>query len=195
MSVEEVMREVRKDKPFYKSSGGGATFSGGEPLSQSEFLLALAKQCHEEGIHTAIETSGYAKWDTLATIYPYIDLFLFDLKIMDEGLHKKHIGVSNTPILENLRKLRKANAGVIVRVPVIPGYTDGADNLEQIAGIATECEIANVHLLPYHQYSEKKYYNLGKDYPMGDIPALSKDDLKKYVPIFAQRGIEVQIGG
>ncbi|MCO5384864.1 MAG: glycyl-radical enzyme activating protein [Desulfosporosinus sp.] len=195
MSVEDVMLEVRKDRLFYKSSGGGVTFSGGEALSQSEFLLALAKQCREEGIHTAIETSGYANWESLSMVYPYIDLFLFDLKIMDEGLHKKHIGVFNTPILENLRKLRACNAEVIIRVPIIPGYTDGLDNVEKIAEIMAECEIPTVHLLPYHKYSEKKYHNLGKDYPMGDILALAKDDMNLYIPTFSQHGIQVHIGG
>ena len=131
--VPEVMAIVRRDAAYYKSSGGGVTFSGGEPLMQPEFLEAALRECHREGFHTAIETSGFAPWSVIGQVLPCIDLFLFDIKHMDPARHLELTGVDNKLILENLRRIGESGAAIWIRLPLIPGINDGEGNLSAVA--------------------------------------------------------------
>lgn len=129
VTVEEVLDDIERDVIFYDQSGGGVTFSGGEPLLQPEFLLALLAECKKRGIHTAVDTTGFAAPEILLQASQITDLFLYDLKIMDDGLHRQYTGVSNGVILDNLRELAARHGNIIIRVPVIPGINDGDENI------------------------------------------------------------------
>ena len=132
MTVEQVMDDVLRDVVFYDESGGGVTFSGGEPLLQGDFLLDLLRACKAHDLHTVVDTCGFASPETLDRVRPYVDLFLYDLKLMDDDRHRVVTGASNRLILDNLRRLAEHNHPVVLRVPVIPGINDDEDNLRQI---------------------------------------------------------------
>jgi pyruvate formate lyase activating enzyme len=162
MSTEEVLAEIRKDLVFYARSKGGATFSGGEPLLQDEFLCALLGSCAREGIDTAVDTSGHAPARILERAAEHAGLFLYDLKIMNDDLHQEFTGVSNRRILENLRLLTVWKKRVIVRVPVIPGINDFEDNFAAIAAFVDHLGgIEEVQLLPYHHLGQDKHRRIG----------------------------------
>ncbi len=172
ITVEELLSALERDALLYDRSEGGVTFSGGEPLFQPEFLLAALKACKERHIHTTVDTSGHAPTSVLAAIAPCTDLFLFDLKPMDEEEHRRYTGVSNHLIHENLRKLVEWGKPVIVRVPLIPGVTDTDRNIQMLVAFLRELRggIKKVELLPYHDVAEK-YQRLGRPY---DMPQLSR---------------------
>ncbi len=196
MTVPEVVTEILKDVAFYDESGGGVTFSGGEPLLQAEFLEALLQRCRVEEIHTAVDTSGLAPWPALRRISRYVDLFLYDLKLMDEELHRRYTGVSNAPILANLRALVGQGSRVAVRVPVIPGINDGAANFAQMAAFLTSLPaVPTVSLLPYHQAAVDKYARLGLPYPLAGLAAPSDDRLADLAGQLQALGLTVRIGG
>jgi pyruvate formate lyase activating enzyme len=170
MSVVEVMAEIRKDLVFYDESGGGVTFSGGEPLLQTDFLLALLQACKAEGIHTAVDTSGYAAWEEFEAISPYVDLFLYDLKTIDDAVHIQATGVSNALILSNLSKLSQRGSNLRVRVPVIPGINDSPEAIQSLGEfLAALPHPPVVELLPYHLSGVEKYHRLGRSYQLEDI--------------------------
>jgi pyruvate formate lyase activating enzyme len=176
MAVAQVIAEVERDRPFYDESGGGATFSGGEPLLQPEFLLGLLSACREREIRTALDTCGYGPWSTLDRIRSYVDLFLYDIKTLDDDQHRALTGVSNRPILENLRGLSEHGHTIVLRVPVIPGINDGADNLRAIGALAAGLPArVRVELLPYHRIGVEKYARVDRRYPLPDIPSPSPD--------------------
>ncbi|MGE5340633.1 MAG: glycyl-radical enzyme activating protein [Candidatus Omnitrophota bacterium] len=168
--VDEVMFEIEKEIVFYDQSGGGVTFSGGEPLEQPRFLGALLDACRTRDIHTAIDTSGNISPDVFNPFIDRTDLFLYDLKIMDEHLHIACTGVSNTHILKNLQTLSQKNKPTIIRFPVIPGFTDGDDNIQAIGDYVSSLQnIRNIHeinLIPYHRTGEAKYKRLNMTYNM-----------------------------
>lgn len=198
VTVEEVMDEIEKDVIFYEQSGGGATFSGGEPLLQEDFLSALLEECRERRIHTAVDTCGFAPWETIEKIAGLTDLFLYDLKIIDENAHEKYAGEINDLILENLKKLSAVFKNIIIRVPLIPGITDTDSNLEQVAGFLEPLEqIREVDLLPYNKLSEDKFRRIQKTPRggMGQLPTQTEEDLIKKANLFRSRGYEVKIGG
>ena len=159
-TADEVVRELVKDKRLYENSGGGVTFSGGECMLQTDFLIELLKRCKEEGIHTAVDTAGHIPPEYFERIMPYTDLFLYDVKCVDSEKHKKYTGVGNELILSNLQKLLDANKRVIIRVPVISGVNDSMDEIVKIKKICTGAE--KIELLPYHAMGEHKYAALGK---------------------------------
>ncbi|MCS7216688.1 MAG: glycyl-radical enzyme activating protein [Candidatus Bipolaricaulota bacterium] len=172
ITVEELLSLLERDALLYDRSQGGVTFSGGEPLFQPDFLHAALAACKERRIHTAVDTSGYAPWDVFERIAPLTDLFLFDLKPMDEEAHRRYTGVSNRLIHANLRRLAELGRPVRVRVPLIPGITDTEENLQALLALLGEVQgrILGVELLPYHDVAEK-YQRLGKSYGM---PSLSR---------------------
>lgn len=133
MTVEEVITEIEKDIPFYEESNGGVTFSGGEPLLQKDFLIKLLRSCKLKNIPTAIDTCGYAKWDSINEVSKYADLFLYDLKIIDDYKHKSLTGVSNKIILENLKKLLSLGCKVTIRIPIIPAFNDDDKSIKEIS--------------------------------------------------------------
>jgi pyruvate formate lyase activating enzyme len=165
MTVEQVMAEIERDVVFYDQSGGGVTFSGGEPLIQRKFLMELLRCCKEHEIHTTLDTSGYAAWKMIAEAAQLTDLFLYDLKCIDDEKHKRYTGVSNRSILSNLQRLTEAGAAVIVRIPLIPGINDDEDNLihtqQFLAGLPG---LVGVEVLPYHDIARAKYATLGLEY-------------------------------
>lgn len=178
-TADELVYEILKDKSFYDSSGGGVTFSGGEPLMQQPFLLEVLKQCREKGVHTAIETTGFADLDKLLEAAEHLDLIFFDVKQMDEETHKQVTGVSNELILTNLVALAKAHSNIIVRIPVIPGINDSEENISRTAALTAELGIGTLELLPYHNLGEVKYGQLGRKYALSEIKAPDEDRMKE----------------
>ena len=154
-TVDEVMKEILKDKPFYETSGGGVTFSGGECMLQIDFLCEILRKCKENGIHTAVDTAGNVPWESFERVLPYTDLFLYDVKCITESLHKKGTGVSNELILQNLQRL-KGKADIIIRVPVIPEFNDDASEQDKIKEFLQQNNFEKVEYLPYHDMGEHK---------------------------------------
>jgi pyruvate formate lyase activating enzyme len=196
VTVSQLMQEFRKDLIFFDESGGGVTLSGGEPLLQFEFLSELLRNCHEENVHVAIDTSGYVGWKNYQAILPMVNLFLFDLKLMDDADHRKYTGVSNHLILQNLERLMESGIPVIVRIPLIPGITDTTENLRSIAEFLSQFLIIPVvHLLPYNPMGEEKYKKLNKRLKLANLKTQSKDTLTDLQTLFSSQGIRVRIGG
>ncbi len=196
MTVAEALAEILKDRVIYDESGGGATFSGGEPLMQPEFLLTLLDACHQEGIHTALDTCGYAPREQLLTAARLANLILYDLKIMDDRRHRECTGVSNRLILENLEALGRAHANIWIRVPLIPGFNDDGDALESIARFAGSVEgVRQVNLLPYHETGLHKFARLGRTYRPGMLPPPSAESLQHAAEAFRAVGLAVHTGG
>lgn len=164
-TLEEIMHRLRHDKPFFDTSGGGVTVSGGECLCQPEFTLELLKQCKAEGIHTAVDTTGFVKWDVIESVLPYTDLFLYDLKCMDSALHKQVIGVPNELILENCKKIAEHGGKIQIRIPTIPMFNDSKEHFDKygefLVGIKDAIDI--VQLLPYHTLGVSKHERLLKE--------------------------------
>jgi pyruvate formate lyase activating enzyme len=161
-TVEDLLHRVLKDRPFYEQSGGGVTISGGEPLSQPEFVLQLLKRLKECGIHTALDTTGHTKYDVIEKVLPYTDLFLYDLKHMDSGRHKTMTGVPNERILENAHKIAQAGGRMQIRVPVIPDFNDSPDSIRE-TGIFSKSlgdAVTVIQLLPYHNLGVMKYHRI-----------------------------------
>lgn len=164
LTTDELMEEIRKDLAFYQESGGGVTFSGGEPLAQPDFLEAVLEACRGDGIHTAVDTSGAVPYELFERILPYVDLFLYDLKLMDDARHTRETGASNRPILENLRKLARAGRRITIRIPVVPGINDDDDNISATGRfVASLPDVLDVQLLPYHKTGEGKYRLLNRE--------------------------------
>lgn len=196
MTETEVMREILKDRIFYEDSGGGVTFSGGEPLSQPGFVRAVLSRCQEEGVHTAVDTSGYGNQEDLLSLAAETDLFLFDLKLMDDEKHKQYTGFSNRPILENLAALATVHHNIWLRVPIVPGITDDSDNLDAIAERAAELPaVRQVCLLPYHKTAAEKFKRMGLPYPLEHTEPPNSEMMESLRGRLAARGFCVTIGG
>lgn len=197
MSVDEVMAVLREDLPFYDESGGGATFTGGEPLLQGPFVLELLSACKAEGIRTALDTSGYAARELVLEAGTLADIVLFDLKLADDGRHRAATGVSSSPILENLAALASAGAAIALRVPLIPGINDALGDLEAAAKVAASCggAIRKVHILPYHSAAKGKYALRGAVYAMGDTVPPSDEAARAAAAVFERAGMSATIGG
>ena len=174
MTTAEVMAEAMKDRTFYKHSGGGITFSGGEPLMQPAFLLELLGECRRLGVDAALETTAHGSFDALAAAARLLDTLYIDLKHLDPDRHRELTGVANTLILDNIRRLDGEGKRFIVRIPVIPGCNDGPGEIEAIARFCLGLEsVAAIELLPYHPLGEHKYASLGRDYPLKGLAAPS----------------------
>lgn len=192
-TMEEIIDEVMKDEPFYEESGGGVTLSGGEVLYQAEFATELLRQLKEKGIHTASETTGFAKKEVFANYIQQVDLLYFDVKHHDELQHKRGTKASLAPILNNLAFALKHHDNLIVRIPVIPDFNDGPENAEAFAQLFHRMGIQQVELLPFHQFGEKKYAFLDREYSMQDIPQLHTEELTYFKEILEQQHIACQI--
>ena len=170
-TVPEVLALVLRDRAFYACSGGGMTLSGGEPMAQFEFTLALLQAARGEGLHTCMETSGHATSERFEAVLPCVDLFLFDLKHADPLRHRALTGVSNEQIFGNLDLLVRRGASVVLRCPLVPGINDSADDLAAIAGLHRRYpSIQGIDLLPYHALGRGKAAQLGRAWPLGEIP-------------------------
>jgi pyruvate formate lyase activating enzyme len=162
VTVGEILGEIERDRKFYEPSGGGVTFSGGEPAMQPEFLLALVKAAKAEGINVAVETSGLAPFSVYESILPYVNTFLFDYKETNEARHREFTGVSNELILANLRKLHDSGASILVRCPVIPGLNDRDEHFEGIARLTRELpNLIGAEILGYHKLAASKSGRMG----------------------------------
>jgi len=196
MSAAEVMREVERDTIFYDQSGGGVTFSGGEPLAQPEFLLEMLGLCRAKGIRTAIDTSGHAPWEVLRAAAALTDIFLYDLKLMDAEKHRRWTGCGNELILDNLVRLSRCHESVTVRVPVIPGINDDQTNARHTAEFLRErTSVRRVVLLGYHATGEAKYARLGRAYELTGTGQPGAERLAALARIYEAAGLEAQVGG
>ena len=195
MSVQEVIDEVAQDQVFYRNSGGGVTLSGGEPAAQPRFAAGIARGCTDLGIHVALESCGCVPWAAFARLVPYVDLFLYDLKIMDPERHRQHTGSSNQLALANLERLAGAGASIQVRVPLIPDHTDGDDNLEAICRFASGLGIRRVAFLPYNPSTAAKYSWLERDDVPPSLTQQSRERLDQIRRMGESFGFTVQIGG
>ena len=196
MSVEEVLKEIEKDAVFFNESAGGVSFSGGEPLLQHEFLLSLLKVCKKKGYYTAVDTTGFTSQKILEKITPDVDLFLYDLKTLDDSKHIEYTGVSNRVILENLKFLVHRQKEIIVRIPVIPGVNDTSEELARIGTFVTELGgIREIQILPYHQTGIDKYVRLGKKYRMADLVPPSSDNMIEFANELGKYCSSISVGG
>jgi pyruvate formate lyase activating enzyme len=196
MHVENLMGIIEKDVIFYDESGGGATFSGGEPLMQADFLLELLKACGRRDIHRAIDTSGYADEDVLMAIARETELFLFDLKLMDSDKHKKYTGVSNRKILSNLELLARQGASITIRIPLLPGINDNDENIHTTGKFISKLPgIKHVDILPYHEAARYKYLKLSTNYSGEKMLPPSEEQLSRAAQRLKRFGLKVKIGG
>jgi len=195
MTTREVLSEIRKDRVFHEESGGGVSLSGGEPVMQHDFARSVLQACRDEGIHTAIDTSGYAPREQLLTVAELADLVLYDLKLMDDARHVRYTGVSNATILENLLALGRQHREIWIRVPLIPGVNDGAAELETMARFAAGVPgVRRLCLLPYHELGMHKNRRLGRPYRMNGTGAPNAEQLDRAARVFRTTGLEVMIG-
>nr|WP_066821907.1 trans-4-hydroxy-L-proline dehydratase activase [Clostridium tepidiprofundi] len=195
MNTSQLMKEIQKDEVFYNESGGGVTFSGGEPLQQHEFLSYMLDECRKKGIHTAVDTSGFTSWDILSKIADKTDLFLYDIKHMDDDKHKKYTGVSNKIILDNLKKLSLRHNNISVRMPIIPDINDDYENLNRTKEFLSTINVTQINLLPYHKIGIDKYNRIFKEYKLLNIEEPSKEKMSEILKSFCELGIKVKIGG
>ena len=194
-SAQKLFKEILKDKVFYTNSGGGVTISGGEPLNQAKFVKAVFELCQREGIHTALDTSGFSKTESLKLVIPYTDLFLFDLKHMDDYKHQRLTGISNRLIHKNLKILAKTSKDIQIRVPLIPGYNDMDDNILATVEFVSSLKITQIAFLPYNRMAGSKYTWMGKKYTLEGLKPQTLKDLDHIRKIAVDHNLEVQIGG
>lgn len=197
-SADYVLRNILKDRMFFEESGGGVTFSGGEPLCQPLFLKELLNLCHAHDIHTAVDTAALCPPEPLVDLAPLVDLFLFDLKCADEDLHLRGTGTSNRGILDNLARLGEVHRNIWIRIPVIPGFNDTPHEMEALASIAARATgIRQVWLLPYHGSWAAKPARLGKRTPDLALQAQTPtpQTMEQFARLFRTRGLDTQIGG
>jgi pyruvate formate lyase activating enzyme len=194
--VADLVAEIERDRPFFESSGGGVTFSGGEPLCHPTFLADCLEACREKGLHTAVDTSGFASRRVICDIARLADVLLYDLKHMDPEAHERHTGVDNRRILENLRALSGENAEIWIRFPLIPSFNDDDANLEAMALYVGSLPNAHpVFVLPYHAIGVDKYRRLGRRPPEVDYGSPSEDEIERVVERLRSHGLDVHNGG
>ena len=193
-TVDEVLKKVLADRSFFEHSGGGATVSGGEALCQPEFTGELLRRLKEEGIHTALDTTGYAKWEIVESVLPYTDLFLYDLKHMDSERHEKTVGVPNEPILENARRIAAAGGKFQIRIPVIPLFNDSEDNIRKTAEFCRSLgsAVELVQLLPYHNLGAAKIHRIS-DAKIVEATPPSDEKMARLKSIMEEYGLRVTI--
>ena len=196
MTAAEVVAEIEKDLIFYDESGGGATFSGGEPLMQAEFLETLLASCRSRDIHTAVDTSGHAGADRFRRMADLADLVLFDLKIMDDRAHRIHTGISNGRILENLKWLAASGTPHRIRFPLVPGITEGEDNIRDMAQFVMAAGAErHIDILPFHRTAEGKYRRLGMENAAENLRPPRPEIIATAKQHFEDLGFKVTVGG
>jgi pyruvate formate lyase activating enzyme len=195
MTTEEVLKEVMKDKVFYRQSGGGVTISGGEPLLQIGFTAELLELVKREGAGTCIETAGNVPWSHFERILPFTDLFLYDVKFLDPVLHKEWTGCDNVKILSNLRKLVETDKEIIIRIPLIPDVNDGNEFRSIIDSVSEMKNIREIHILPFHQLGSSKYEQMGMEYSMKDYREENDEMVRACEQYAIGKGFRVSVGG
>jgi len=196
MTVSEVMAEVEKDRAFYRRSGGGLTIGGGEPLAQHRFTAELLEAAQDAYLHTAIETSGHAKWEHFERILRSVDLLHFDLKHVDPVRHRDLTGRSNESILGNLAKVLsiKEPRDVVIRIPVIPGCNDGDDDIRESARFVAESGFTQIELMPYHEFGVSKYRQYGMIYPLAAAEPVPEHELQRLRAVAEGFGLQEVTG-
>lgn len=195
-TVKEVMEEIMRDMPYYSRSGGGLTLSGGECLWQPDFGIALLKAAHENGINTAIETTGFADWEVIEQFIPEVDVFLMDIKHINSAKHKEFTTRPNELILHNAHKIAEKAKCLIIRVPVIPGFNDTVEEIGEIAKFTASLPNVNeIHLLPYHRMGKDKYDGLSRPYLMGDVPSPTTAKMQELLAVAKSYGLTTHLGG
>jgi pyruvate formate lyase activating enzyme len=202
MTVKEVISEIGKDRIFFDESNGGVTLSGGEPIFQPEFLDELLRELKQQNYHVALDTCGFAEQMEFEKILPFVDLFLFDIKLIDDTEHIQYTGVSNQQILKNLHFLFENQKNVIIRFPIIPGITNSPKNIAAIKSVLKHSPVhqftsspIEIHLLPYHSIAKKKYRRFLFENKMPDVKDMRKEDLIQLKREFEESGFSVKIGG
>ena len=195
--VEPLMEVLLRDLPYFEESGGGITFSGGEPLMQPEGLIELLEACRARGVHTAVDTSGYAPQEVFDQILPLTDLFLYDLKQMDPQLHRRYCGKDNTLILSNADYLLSNGASLIFRIPVVPGINTSDEEINLMISFLSDRRehLKTVHLLPYHRIADHKYHRMGMKQKLPRVTEPDADFMDQMKKRFERTGLEVVIGG
>lgn len=198
VSIDDIMEVILRDVPFYTNSGGGVTASGGEPLLQADAVQQLFSRCKYEGIHTCLETSGFAPQSELEKVVDVTDLFYYDLKHMDSLVHEEFTGVKNELILSNLSFLADRGARISIRIPLIPGINDSGENIGALAKFVRNLSVkeqVEVHILPYHVFGVNKYEGLGKSYPLNNFEGLDSeaDTVKKALTIIKGESLECRV--
>ncbi|MFC1820701.1 glycyl-radical enzyme activating protein [Thermodesulfobacteriota bacterium] len=192
MTVKQVMREIEKDEAFISRSDGGVTVSGGEPLLQGPFVKQLLKTCRDTGYHTALDTCGFAPWPLLEEIMEYVDLLLYDIKHTDPKTHEKVIGVSNESILENLYKIPD-HVKIWLRIPLITGFNDSIDIIEQIGTLGKEIGAEKISILPFNRFGEGKYHNLGNKQSLLEVEEPAREKINKVREQLEDLGLKVTL--
>ena len=195
MSVGALMAEIERDRIFYDESDGGVTFSGGEPLMQPAFLGLMVRSCRDSGIHVAIDTCGHADTDALLEVARDVDLFLFDLKMMDEDRHRAYTGASNGRILENLERLSAVHSNILVRFPLIPGVNDDDENVRATGAFLASLRLTRVDVLPYHRAGLAKYRPAAAPVSASRNPAARRRRQTHVVRLLEGCGLIVRPGG
>lgn len=195
-TVKEILDIVKQDLPYYRRSGGGMTLSGGELLCQSDFAYALLRCAKESAINTAVETTGFAPYEKIEKMLPYIDTVLMDIKHTDSAKHKEFTSQPNELILENAVKIAENANKLIVRVPVIPTFNDTEEEIASIAKFASALKgVDEINLLPYHRFGKDKYDGLGREYPMGELPSPAEEKMTALKAVAESCGLKCKIGG
>jgi pyruvate formate lyase activating enzyme len=176
VGVDEAVEKLLKDRPFYEKTGGGVTISGGEPLLQHEFVSDVLRRLHELGVHTALDTSGFASWDALASVIEHVDLVLFDIKHLDRDKHRSIIGVDNEIILKNIRKC-SSRARIWTRTPLVPGFNDDFEVADSIVDLARKTGAQRCYFLPLHRWGEHKYERIGLSNPYAHLREFLPEEL------------------
>ena len=195
ITVGELVADVERDLPFFETSGGGVTLSGGEPARQHLFSYHFLLACQERGIHTALETTGYGKWDVISTLANVADLLLYDLKFYDDALHRRHTGVPNTLVHQNLRRLAMWHEDIQVRVPCITGVNDSVDQIADTARFVAEIGLSRIALLPYNGAAGAKYAWIDRPFAFDGRETQTKDHLAALADVCRLEGLTVQVGG
>ncbi len=196
ITVSDLIQEIEKDTVFYDESGGGITFSGGEPYMQPVFLQTLLRLCRQRRIHTAVETCGFVDSATLLAASPYVNLYLYDLKVIDDKKHQSLTGVSNKMILENLRRLSRVHNHITIRFPVIPGMNDNVRDVSQIGEFVSSMEkVDGIDILPYHKLGIEKYKRLGMRYRMVEMRPPASEEMIVIAERLKSYGLSAKVGG
>jgi len=196
VSVDEVIARVERDVPFYDQSGGGVTFSGGEPMAQVEFLGALLARCKAHDLHTAVDTSCHASWEAFKSILPNVDLFLCDVKHADAKIHEQITGVTNELLIENLKQINKSSKRIFLRFPVIPGVNDDLDNVDALGRLASSLgAVARIDILPYNETMQGKLTRLTGSYELVESTRPSDEHVRMIADRLEGFGLAVKIGG
>lgn len=197
LTTDDVIDEVIRDEPFYKHSGGGMTVGGGEPTVHPKFLLELLKKGKEKGLHICLDTNGIASWEIYEKTLPFVDIYLLDIKNMDNEEHIRGTGAGNEKVLENIRRLSEAGATMHIRVPVIYDFDDFDENFEMMGEFLASLPnpVKSVDILPFHNWCQNKYRWLGIDWPLEDEEAMDPMEVEGFLEILKSYKINCTIGG